>query len=953
MRRRYIKILTVLAAAACLAALPFVLSACKKETDSSYEIKGLRSIHLKIDQTEYDFLSGVSGFKDGNPHEITVDASKVKFGSAGKYTAAYTCGTLKTAVHVWVYGLPSMSAANTELSYTDAFYGATDGVEAADYFGTPLSVRFVSAADAHPVYTFQYGGTYTAEYAATDAAGQTVTKTRRLSVSTDDSQRPVFAPVTTDLSFVNFAVDLQGGALERVYDQNGDLADEVSENGGRAVGFGLALGRLGGTGTRSFTIVTSKGYGELKVTVTDTKEPAVEYAFKNAADGMDGYIFREGENVDFPGLEPKFGCFQNLSFTEELTKNGVPVSGVTDEGVYVYTVTVTKGGVSYPYTQTVAVLNEDNYTANANNTLSDQFLDRFFPVKKVDQTLLGSSVEYAGAVTDAGGVTKRAVLFDNKADRLSLWSSLGISPGVLRNAIESGYTSLELDALLPEDSGVPENTPLRVSFLFYVGGQFGESPEGAILYSNPEYRYWQHLSVRLPDLRAGNPSGLIMYTLDADGSFVSRFTDFAVLTCARTEPAPHKVYLSNIRFAGKITADVTQFMTDNHITEIGGSNDMRMENAVDRNEIPYSGLTMIKGMSQTVINIKTSDINAAVAAGYNKIRFRFVNIGASIYLHLKVNGELAHEQNFGMWGDYIHELDFDIASGWQSFTCEIYFDVRLESITFEGLLTPEVKAFMATNKIVSFGLDPVIGYDAAAEVGGNNYAALELQRTIAALQVNISPAAIDEAIDGGYSKIKFTFSNRGSIFSPNIEYWADGAAVNGAGPFWDTDTLLTAEYDIESGWSNFGFRTYFDICLISVTFSGYVSPAQRSFMATNHIIGFGLNPVIEYDASALVGGNNYAALELQRTVAALQVNIDIEAAINGGFSRIKFTFSNRGSIFSPNIEYWADGAAVNGAGPFNVTDTLLTAEYDIDPDWSSFGFRTYFDICLISVTFIP
>lgn len=81
-------VMSIFAAITCIAG-------CNNDSEdlSVYVIRGAKDISITTEVTEYDFLDGVTGTKDGESHEVTCDSSAVVFGTAGSYNVVYTCGT--------------------------------------------------------------------------------------------------------------------------------------------------------------------------------------------------------------------------------------------------------------------------------------------------------------------------------------------------------------------------------------------------------------------------------------------------------------------------------------------------------------------------------------------------------------------------------------------------------------------------------------------------------------------------------------------------------------------------------------------------------------------------------------------------------------------------------------------------------------------------------------------
>lgn len=75
----------------CLLLAVACVAGCAKS--SVYEINGAQDVYITTEETEYDFLAGVTGTKDGEAFEVTCDSSAVEFGVVGSYDVVYTCGS--------------------------------------------------------------------------------------------------------------------------------------------------------------------------------------------------------------------------------------------------------------------------------------------------------------------------------------------------------------------------------------------------------------------------------------------------------------------------------------------------------------------------------------------------------------------------------------------------------------------------------------------------------------------------------------------------------------------------------------------------------------------------------------------------------------------------------------------------------------------------------------------
>lgn len=390
--RKSVRLSTVLALAALALCCVLFFAACKDkkgeqtERESACTIEVPADFRLKASDTSCDFMAGVSGKKGEESAEVTADASSVQFGVPGRYSVVYTCGEESETVPVYVYGDPFLadaagnrisSAPDAVITYADARSGAAGGLLALDTFGERLPVRTETAViDGYGKVA--YGTQTSVSYTATDAAGNTLSFSRKVTIS--DEGRPDYteeiasmtAAKAFDMSSWNMRLPLAAGnALVFVLEGEGEgvedvtpyatvrgVTDEIVFDGSWFAG--------GGTGARSLDIVTTDGWFGIEFEVTDTSAPLVHFDGGDVKKGIDGAILPAADVV-LP--RPYNGGYSTLpvTYTARLF-TGNDLSRAVDEvsapGPYLYRVTAESANG-------VTVTEQQFYATGAHDLLSE------------------------------------------------------------------------------------------------------------------------------------------------------------------------------------------------------------------------------------------------------------------------------------------------------------------------------------------------------------------------------------------------------------------------------------------------------------------------------------------------------------------------------------------------------------------------------------------------------
>ena len=247
-RKNMVSILGVLACTV----LAFGLTACKDgnsgggEDKSEYKIDAPEKYDLKVGDTSFDFLQGVSGKKDGVAATVTVDASAVNFSAAGVYEVKYTLGDVTKTVSAYVYGTPKLvnesgaeisNLPDVTLSYTQAITNDFEqGIKVIDSFGKELTVSSETViVDDYGIV--EYDTPIVAEFSAMDIVGNELKFTRNVIVDSDS--RPDYTQeldvIKRKGGFVVKAFDASftlnaGERLLFVLQKNGDTYTDITAN---------------------------------------------------------------------------------------------------------------------------------------------------------------------------------------------------------------------------------------------------------------------------------------------------------------------------------------------------------------------------------------------------------------------------------------------------------------------------------------------------------------------------------------------------------------------------------------------------------------------------------------------------------------------------------------------------------------------------------------------------
>ena len=152
--------------------------------DDGLTFSGLEEVRISTSQQEYDFLEGVNCIdQDGNVLEVTVDTSKVSFGTAGQYTVTYRTEKGSRDVAVYIYGTPTIETTEFSVDYATANdpVSLAEKVTAKDSFGNACTVTMKGTLAVTASGALQTGA-QNIVFSATDAVGNVAEKEVQLEV---------------------------------------------------------------------------------------------------------------------------------------------------------------------------------------------------------------------------------------------------------------------------------------------------------------------------------------------------------------------------------------------------------------------------------------------------------------------------------------------------------------------------------------------------------------------------------------------------------------------------------------------------------------------------------------------------------------------------------------------------------------------------------------------------
>ena len=538
----------------CLAFCAVGLFGCGKAGGSDAEISGAKDVVLKSSDTTFDFspeAMGIRGFRDGEPAEVSVDSSKVVFGTPGEYEVTYTLDDAKKTIKARVYGMPTISAQDAIQSYPDAVQW-TVGVTATDSFGESLRV-FAIEPELEVAGMPEYNKSYEVRYTATDRAGNVATASRTILVSRDN--RPTFGSAEVTLTDTDRPVEVAGNLIAAL-DETGKVVNAFAGGADGKLYFSGEYFLEKGAGTYEFTLATTAGYNKFTVKVHAGDALGAILLEEDLTD----YVFSEGERIRFPQAKSAPGNAYRYEYRYEIedARGGVQAADMFApvRGNYVYRVSARKSAAD-----AFAVVAEQRFfvreeTEALDLAISPKNLNFFSP-----NLAAGASYEFVEAVTIGGQTTPAYRFGSGTRNAETLDRVLQVDQEYLKKMIERGFTTFSVDV------GTTEYAHGAVFLNVEFFGQY-QTPNGGANYAWGSIGGglipgggWQTYTF---DLAKGftSPSQPTVYTKDAAGEVIFTFRQYGLcFTCYSVYPTTyieesHDFYLRNIRFGKKSNTEL-------------------------------------------------------------------------------------------------------------------------------------------------------------------------------------------------------------------------------------------------------------------------------------------------------------------------------------------------------------------------------------------------------------
>ncbi len=447
------KAIIIILSAVTLAMICVLGAACGKGA----EIEGVTNIEMSYKEQTYDFLSGVSCGSE----EVTYETDAV-LGKKGLYSIVYSAGGAQVEATVKIYGEPQISAMDVALSYEDAVAGSTEKIVAKDSFGNDLEVKMTDI-EGDPEY-LKFGAVYTVSYTATDKVGNSVSFSRKVNVKPQEETD--FGNLTFDLADESVPFEMDG-ELVCIVDNRDNIYTDVSYADGEFKWLNK-VGKQLGTGKHRLTLVNTVGYGLLTVEVKDEKPLAYRFDYGHDTEGINNYIYAQGEEIYFPKIVGDGDSEQIFSVTYEVLNSAGDVLDIEEFdssviGTYTYRALIEHNNETVTEENVFYVVDEKEKYNNLFSVNSNQFLSNYRP-----NYAEGSTFEYVGEVSDSYGVTYNAVKFQNNSRLSAIEQNLGFSTDILGEIMTNGSTTITMKVKFANKVTQPADNPAWVMMFAWV-----------------------------------------------------------------------------------------------------------------------------------------------------------------------------------------------------------------------------------------------------------------------------------------------------------------------------------------------------------------------------------------------------------------------------------------------------------------------------------------------------
>lgn len=406
----------------------------------------------------------------------------------------------------------------SELTYSEIGNAPSAGLKVCNENGESMKVRLVSEIKDE-LGRIAYGEK-TLKYEVLDKDGNILIAFTRKVVVTEKN-RPTYESQSCDLSEIkldyaqkdDYGIDLGYTELQSII-YNGTVLTEdeytvqvLDENvalSQKAVFINGSFLQNLGAGIYDFEIVTSFGYNNYQLTVTDAEK--ARYIFDGSLD--ENYIITDPEYV-FPLITTAENCYQNFEAEYALLYDGKKVEDVTKDGEYIYRVTVKKQGFENE-TKDFAFyyLNEKNKNVFIDPVISEQFIGNYSVKERSEYSFVNDEQRpyYLHKVKNA---YSRSL------------NSFSIKPTVLADAVREGLTSLSVDVKVASESELS-----TVEVMFYtMGDVIWQSPKKFAV--NKEG--WTTISVDLMTIQHWQDSTLKGFVVE-NGAVKTNISSLSITT---------------------------------------------------------------------------------------------------------------------------------------------------------------------------------------------------------------------------------------------------------------------------------------------------------------------------------------------------------------------------------------------------------------------------------------
>ena len=404
------------------------------------------------------------------------------------------------------------------LTYAEAKSNPATGMQVKNGEGRKL--RVVSLTNLEDETGKIAYGQKAVEYEAIDAYGKKIVFTRKIVVT--ETNRPTFVAQSCDLLQViadyeqreGYGIDLGYTELETIMYSGNVLTEDdytvavVNEGvvmSPKAVFINGGFLQQLGVGTHTFEVVTNFGYNNYLLTVTDNEKAA--YTFDSTLE--EDYIITDPAYM-LPTAINAENSYQVFEAKYSLLYGGQVVDSISQEGKYVYRVTVMKNGFEDE------VKDYSFYYLSEKN--KEVFIDPIISAQYMNQYTIDSSRSTLTFVNEGDGPYYLHTVKNAYNRNLNKFA---IDPEVLRKAIESGMTGISVDVKVAEQSELDS-----VAVLFYTSGDvIWQSSKKNITKDG-----WTTISVDLKEIQHWQDSTKKGFSVDENGKVTMNITAFCITT---------------------------------------------------------------------------------------------------------------------------------------------------------------------------------------------------------------------------------------------------------------------------------------------------------------------------------------------------------------------------------------------------------------------------------------